>query len=261
MSMAPAVVYSLPVASGEDQEMDRAAAKLQAIQRGRTARKETEKKHKRSFFRRSKDPGQVLAANDAQRLEAYKRLAQQKATAAKEAAEIRKLRKQGETNRLPPGVWWGFHYFWPKDLLTGEQKDKDPLDDPAFVDAVVRLMGDEQVIAAFARVDRSGSGRIDNKSELESLVKMCLPNPQPVRSRFTSRSSSAQVGQRDARRAHIRSSPPMPCIGVPDCNHGRMRLRSDSACPLDPSPMLPCRLSYLSTLPSRPAACRARLHT
>jgi Ca2+-binding EF-hand superfamily protein len=164
----------------EEQEMERAATKLQAMHRGRLSRKEVAPRRRGFFGFGKQTEAEAKAADDAARLAAYRQLANQRAGEAREAAEIRKQRRLKQTAKLPPGVWWGFHYFWPKEVLEGTQKDKDPLDDPKFIEDVVRLMSDEKVIAAFARVDRSGTGRIDNKDELEWLAKMCLPNPQPL---------------------------------------------------------------------------------
>ena len=36
--------------------------------------------------------------------------AQAMSDAAKRAAGVQK-------KKLPKGVWWGFHYFWPRDVL------------------------------------------------------------------------------------------------------------------------------------------------
>lgn len=106
---------------------------------------------------------------------AYKRIAQERCTAA--MAKAQQIAKHRARHGLPPGVWWGFHWFWPPELL--KPKPNDPLEDPDFLRKVFRLMNDETVVDTFAIFDQDGSGTISSK-ELEGLVQMLVPNPSPT---------------------------------------------------------------------------------
>jgi len=92
-------------------------------------------------------------------------------------AKAQQIAKHRARHGLPPGVWWGFHWFWPPELL--KPKPNDPLEDPDFLRKVFRLMNNETVVDTFAIFDQDGSGTIDAK-ELEGLVKMLVPNPSPT---------------------------------------------------------------------------------
>jgi len=107
----------------------------------------------------------------------YRRLAQERCTAA--LANAAALTKRREEKALPPGVWWGFHYFWPESILYPPPDDADPLEDPDFINRVVRLMNDETIVDTFSIFDEDGSGTISAK-ELEGLVQMVYPNPNPL---------------------------------------------------------------------------------
>jgi calmodulin len=106
---------------------------------------------------------------------AYKRIAQERCTEA--MAKAQQIAKHRARHGLPPGVWWGFHWFWPPELL--KPKPNDPLEDPDFLRKVFRLMNDETVVDTFAIFDQDGSGTISSK-ELEGLVQMLVPNPSPT---------------------------------------------------------------------------------
>lgn len=61
-----------------------------------------------------------------ERLEAYRKLAAQKCGEAVEAAKARADKKR--MAKRPKHVWWGFHYFWPREVLEGTV-EQDPMDD------------------------------------------------------------------------------------------------------------------------------------
>ena len=99
---------------------------------------------------------------------------QERCSAALEKAR----RNQARQGKLPPGVWWGFHLFWPPEQLKNKE-GKGPLDDPDFLRKVFALMNDPKVVDTFSIFDKDGSGAIDAK-ELEGLVQMLAPNPAPT---------------------------------------------------------------------------------
>ena len=69
------------------------------------------------------------------RLAAYGRLAAKKCDEAMEEAS-RRAEERKRTAR-PKHVWWGFHYFWPKEVLEGTA-EKDALDDAEVSPALAR---------------------------------------------------------------------------------------------------------------------------
>ena len=108
--------------------------------------------------------------------ESYRKLAQARCSEAlAKAAEITKKRS---SRKLPPGVWWGFHWFWPAHLLE-EKSAKSPMEDPEFLRRVFRLMNDERIVETFSIFDADASGTI-SAQELEGLIQMLMPNPLPT---------------------------------------------------------------------------------
>ena len=108
--------------------------------------------------------------------EAYRKLAQDRcAEALANAAEVTKKKSR---RKLPPGVWWGFHWFWPEHLLK-ERETMSPMEDPEFLKKVFRLMNDERIVDTFALFDSDASGSISSK-ELDGLISMIIPNPRPT---------------------------------------------------------------------------------
>lgn len=110
------------------------------------------------------------------RLAAYGRLAAKKCDEAMEEAS-RRAEERKRTAR-PKHVWWGFHYFWPKEVLEGTA-EKDALDDAEFLKRVQKLMQHERVVETFSIFDVDGSGSIDAK-ELRPVVEMVMPNHDQV---------------------------------------------------------------------------------
>jgi len=150
--------FTLPGLEEERSQREAAEQQMQALLSGRQGGSSTPRKS-------------TMAAQDA-----YRRIAQERCTNAMQQAQA--VAKAREKNRgLPPGVWWGFHYFWPPELL--KPQTNDPLEDPDFLRKVFRLMNDEKVVDTFAIFDQDGSGSIDAK-ELEGLVQMLVPNPAPT---------------------------------------------------------------------------------
>ena len=74
--------------------------------------------------------------------ERYQNMAQERCNAAIERAAA--IVRQRESNGLPPGVWWGFHYFWPPHAIEEKRGGApgDPMEDPDFLKKVVKLMND-----------------------------------------------------------------------------------------------------------------------
>ena len=90
--------------------------------------------------------------------------------ASQERAANRQLKR-------PPGVWWGFHYFWPHEKLHGESTT-DVMDDVNFLRRVQQLMQNERIVETFSIFDVDHSGAI-NSSELTALVQMVEPQATP----------------------------------------------------------------------------------
>ena len=107
----------------------------------------------------------------------YKKMAREKCEEYKEKAAA--IMKERENRPLPPGVWWGFHHFWPERLLNPPMEDLDPMENPEFLEKVMELMNDERMVDTFAIFDADGSGTISSE-ELGGLVQMLVPNPHPL---------------------------------------------------------------------------------
>ena len=61
------------------------------------------------------------------RKEQYAALAHEKCAEALRVAQEQSNKTRAE--KRPKGVWWGFHHFWPRDVLEGNF-EKPPLEDP-----------------------------------------------------------------------------------------------------------------------------------
>jgi len=133
------------------------------------------------FVDANETDGKPRRAAAAAARDAYGKLAKEKCAEAIAAAQAKADARKANVKR-PPGVWWGFHYFWPKDeLLNAGMKSAggdDVLDDPQFLRRVQLLMGNDRVIETFSIFDVDGSGSIEAK-ELRPLVQMVVPNPNP----------------------------------------------------------------------------------
>lgn len=125
----------------------------------------------KSRFGETDDNGQRTTAQE-ERLEAYRRIAAERCERASAAARARAEEKLAM--RRPKHVWWGFHYFWPPEVLNGTD-ELDPMDDVNFLQRVQALMQHERVVETFSIFDVDSSGTIDAK-ELRPVVTMVAPN-------------------------------------------------------------------------------------
>jgi len=101
----------------------------------------------------------------------YSKLAKERCAKAMAEAAERAKRVKANRRQLPPGVWYGFHLFWPREVLEGRKTELDKMDDHNFLKRVQQLMSDERVVETFAFFDADSSGTISSR-ELRPLVQM-----------------------------------------------------------------------------------------
>lgn len=102
-----------------------------------------------------------------EKLQRYAKMAEEKCKEAQIAAAERAKARQ-RVGR-PKHVWWGFHFFWPPELLQGTG-EREPMDDPEFLARVQSLMKEERIVETFSIFDIDGSGAID-AHELRPMVE------------------------------------------------------------------------------------------
>lgn len=120
---------------------------------------------------------------------AYRRIAQERCEEA--MAKAKQIAKHREKRGLPPGVWWGFHWFWPPELL--KPKINDPLEDPEFLRKVFRLMNDETVVDTFAIFDQVRGKMMTERKRTHARDQMARRTPSwPAPSRRPSASLHPQ---------------------------------------------------------------------